>query len=81
MGGIMSMFSSMSDRRLKKDIRRAGETPNGTPLYRFRYVWEGPTSPERLGVMADEVEHIAGAVARDVHGYALVDYGKVIAHG
>jgi hypothetical protein len=63
-----------SDRRLKTDIERIGTSPSGIPVYRFRYrqfpdhVWQG--------VMADEVDHVPGAVW-SMHGWAWVDYSKL----
>ena len=77
MGGLFGIGSSIagalpwSDRRLKTDIRRIGETDAGTPLYSYRYVWGGPV---QIGVMADEVPH--AAVMTD-SGFAQVDYGRV----
>lgn len=75
MGGLGQAFS---DRRLKTDIRHAGTTPNGTKLYRYRFLNDDET---QLGVMADEVEHIPGAVTRNALGVAMVDYNKVLAYG
>jgi hypothetical protein len=80
--GLAGAFlSGFSDRRGKKDIQRAGTLANGVPVYRFRYLWQDADEPLRLGVMADEVEHIPGAVARTETGLAFVDYGKVMAYG
>lgn len=80
--GLAGAFlSGFSDRRLKKDIQVAGKTANGTTIYRFRYLSQKPDEPQQLGVMADEVEHIPGAVVRNAIGLAMVDYGKVMAHG
>jgi hypothetical protein len=78
-GGLGQGFGqALSDRRLKRDIQFAGKTPNGTNVYRYRYMNDDET---RLGVMADEVEHIPGAVIRNSLGVAMVDYNKVMAHG
>lgn len=63
----------MSDRRLKADVRRIGETGEGYPKYRFRYLWDEPGT-ERIGVMADEVPQ---EITAEVAGYKMVDYGKV----
>lgn len=79
MGGLGGAMGK-SDRRVKKDIQRAGAYGE-TPIYRFRYLWEDDNAPMHVGVMADEVEHIPGAVLRDRDGLAYVDYNKVIAHG
>jgi hypothetical protein len=65
-----------SDRRLKRDIVRAGTLRNGLPLYTFRYSW---SSTRFVGVMADEVEQVLpGAVSVHASGYKLVDYGQII---
>ncbi len=64
-----------SDRRLKTNIFKVGELPNGLHIYQYRYVdGSGPY----LGVMADEVETIQPeALGPVVDGYQTVDYGKV----
>lgn len=81
MGGLfglgsaaMGMFS-FSDKRLKTDIERVGETDEGTPIYTYRYKDGGP---KQMGVMAQDVEKKQPeAVARHPSGYRMVDYGKV----
>lgn len=70
-GSLLYGASLFSDRRLKKNIKRIGETPGGTPLYEFEYIWGGPV---QVGVMSDEVPH---AVAGQVMGYDVVDYARV----
>lgn len=67
-----------SDRRLKKDIQHAGNVGK-TRWYRFRYLTDSDDAPLRVGVMADEVRHIPGAVTRH-NDVDYVDYGKVLAH-
>jgi hypothetical protein len=69
---------AFSDRRLKTNIRHAGTTPNGTKLYRYTFIGQ---DEEQMGVMADEVEHIPGAVTRNVLGLAMGDNDKVAAYG
>lgn len=64
-----------SDRRLKTDIERIGAM-NGIPVYRYKMRWSGE---EQIGVMADEVDHIPGAVI-ELGGLKTVDYGKVVAY-
>ncbi len=64
---------AFSDRRLKKDVKRIGDDPRGFGVYEFSYVW----GPERyVGVMADEVKHIPGAVS-DFYGLSRVNYGAL----
>ena len=78
--GLFGLLSAglglFSDRRLKENIVRLGHLENGIPLYRYRFKHDGR---EDVGVMADEVAHIPGAVTY-VGGLATVDYGKVMAH-
>ena len=65
-GTVAPLFS---DRRLKKDARKIGETPSGTNIYTFKY--KGGDGKTYVGPMADEVpEHIVG----NPFGFALVDY-------
>ena len=65
--GAMMMFC---DRRLKKNIRKIGETAGGTNIYSFQYIWGGP---EVMGPMADEVPEAAS----DFAGFKIVDLSKV----
>ena len=70
--------SAFSDRRLKTDIAWIDNLPNGLGVYRYRYHWDGADEPERIGVMADEVERIMPeALGPVVNGYATVDYSKL----
>lgn len=71
--GVGSMIAS--DRRVKRDIQLAGATPGGTPVYRFRYVWEDDDAPLHMGVMADEAPR--EAVFTDPSGLQYVDYSGV----
>jgi len=75
-GGLgQSLGSAVSDRRLKQDIEHVATLPSGTKLYRFKYIGGNVT---HVGVMADEVAHIPGAVTVDeITGIATVDYRKV----
>lgn len=72
-GALAGMgLGAFSDRRLKRNIARAGATPGGQPWYTWEWVWGG----KGQGVMADEVPddvRLAGPF-----GYAMVDYSKVI---
>lgn len=70
--GLASLFS---DKRLKTDIRRVGETDAGTPIYVYRYLGEGPYF---MGVMAQEIaETQPDALGPVVGGYATVYYEGV----
>lgn len=66
---MASMFA-MSDRRLKSNIKRIGQTPSGQPVY--SYTIDGRNE---VGVMADESP--AEAVHRHSSGYLMVDYAQI----
>lgn len=71
-GGIASIFS---DRRLKRDIERVGEFPDGLGIYAYRYVMG---AKRVLGVMADEVAKLRPwALGPERAGYATVNYGAL----
>ena len=61
----------MSDRRLKRNIKRIG-TVKGHPWYSFDYIWGEPG----VGVMAQEVPD---EYTIQVGDYLAVDYGKLLA--
>lgn len=66
---------SMSDPRLKRNIVRIGETPEGIPTYEYEYLWD---DVKRVGVMADEVAKIKPeALGPTIAGYRSVDYSKL----
>lgn len=75
MGGLFGMASAglglLSDRRLKENIKRVGQTDGGTPIYSYNYVWGGPT---HIGVMAQDVPEAAFMTDS---GFLAVDYGRV----
>lgn len=62
-----------SDRRLKTDIVRVGETSIGIPVYDFTIFGR-----RQRGVMADDVEAmLPEAVSLDPSGFKMVDYSRV----
>ena len=65
--------SDYSDIRLKTNIVRIGTTARGNALYR----WDWKTGGSGQGVIAQEVQHIPGAVHADEDGILMVDYSKV----
>lgn len=68
-GGLASIFS---DRRLKRDIVKEGELPDGLGIYSFRYVGD---AERHTGVMADEVGELRPwALGPEKAGYATVNY-------
>lgn len=78
MGGLFGLGSALvgalpfSDRRLKENVTRIGQTDGGTPIYSYNYVGGGPV---QFGVMADEVPE--AAVFDADSGFFRVDYSKV----
>ena len=75
LGGALQaapFLAALSDRKLKKNIRKIGKTSKGHNLYEFNYLWD---NEPHVGVMADEVPH---AIAGKIGPYSVVDYGKVM---
>ena len=65
-----------SDRRLKSDIRRIGQTDDGMPIYKFKYKGDDKEQTH-IGLMADEVEKKRpDAVGLHPNGYKYVDYDR-----
>jgi hypothetical protein len=74
-GSDTEMDVKISDRRLKREIRRIGVSSSGLAIYSFRYVWGGPMY---VGVMAqDLLATRPDAVVLTDSGYYMVDYGKI----
>jgi hypothetical protein len=78
LGGLATLGSSaitkFSDRRLKTNIVRIGQRPDGLGLYSYDYVFGGSD----IGVMADEVARLRPeALGPTILGYATVNYGKL----
>ena len=71
LGQIGAAAIKSSDRRLKTDIVKLGELPNGLGVYAFTYIESGNRD---LGVMADEVEKVYPDAVCEVRGYKMVDY-------
>lgn len=64
-----------SDIRLKQNIHYIKTTASGIRLYRFNYIWGGPTY---VGVLAQEILRIAPeAVGVDANGFYNVDYAQL----
>lgn len=73
LGTLGGLF--MSDRRLKRDIRRVGEDPRGFGIYEFSY----KANPDLRwrGVMADEIEQIMPEAVADLGSYKAVNYAAL----
>ena len=72
-GGQLGAAAIKSDIRLKENIRKVGDV-DGINIYEFSYIGEPGLY---RGVMAQEVEHIPGAVVEHPDGYKMVDYSKI----
>lgn len=73
-GGTLGL-PNWSDERLKDDIEQIGELFDGSPLYRFRYLWDDPEMT-RIGLMAQDVEQTNPDAVHEIGGLKAVDYGK-----
>lgn len=72
--GSAAMFS-FSDARLKRIIKRVGET-RGIPLYRFKYLG---SETEHIGPIAQEVQKVRpDLVKRHQNGYLMVNYSALM---
>jgi hypothetical protein len=65
---------ALSDRRLKKNIRKLGEMGDGLGVYQYEYVWGGG---DQIGVMADEVLKLRPQAYIQIGAYGAVDYAKL----
>ena len=70
---VTSCGGGFSDRSLKQDIKLIGISPSGLNIYSFKFIDAKYGEGTWQGVMADEVEHIPGAVIMHA-GYKYVDY-------
>jgi hypothetical protein len=75
LGALATAAAVASDIRLKRDIVKLYERPDGLGVYLFRYLW----SPIRyVGVMAQEVLKVKPeAVVTMPNGFLAVQYGKL----
>ncbi len=70
--GILSMILGVSDKRMKKDIKKVKDT-GGIPIYEYRYKGETKDMPKMRGPMAQDVEKVLPGAVRDVRGIKMVD--------
>lgn len=75
LGGQIGSAFMLSDRRLKRDIKRVGTLRNGLGVYSFRYLFAPAV---HVGVMAQEVVKVLPHAVKDVGGYLAVDYSEVL---
>jgi hypothetical protein len=64
---------TFSDRRVKKDIARVGEYPNGLPMYEFTYRGD-QTGTRYRGVIAQDVEQVFPEAVEEFDGIKRVNY-------
>lgn len=77
--GLPFAFMGMSDRRVKREITQIGATDRyGIPVYTFRYLWDEPEDPIRIGVIADEVKTRVPDAVRVISGIEHVDYSRIL---
>lgn len=75
--GLLSFAPGVaaSDRRLKTNIEKVGEYPDGLGQYEFDYIWGGT---RQRGVMADEARVLRPEIlGPQIAGYDTVDYSKL----
>lgn len=78
-------FSSLSDRRLKTDIRPIGSGAALDKVLKMRgvtYRW-GPLAKlrgggQQIGMIAQEVEEVAPEVVADANGFKAVSYSRLV---
>ena len=77
LGGIeqANIAKTTSDRRLKKNIEKIGESPSGLNIYSFEYIDNINGKGVYQGVMSDEIP--SKAVVNHNDGYDRVDYSKL----
>lgn len=64
-----------SDRRLKKNIEKIGESPSGLNIYTFQYLDKKYGEGLYQGVMSDEIPQ--EFVVKNSEGFDMVDYTKL----
>lgn len=77
-GSLFGGGTALSDKRMKEDITRIGESDSGFPLYTFRYKGETPMA-RHIGVMAQDVEKKRPEAVGSIFGVKFVNYDKALA--
>lgn len=71
-GSVGGAAIKASDPRLKENVVKLGEEPDGLGWYAFDYIWSGP---RQEGVMADEVAVLRPwALGPEINGFMTVNY-------
>lgn len=71
LGGIFS------DRRMKENVQKIGETDNDLPLYLFNYKGDPQRTPH-ISVMAQDVEKRDPGAVKEVGGMKAVDLARAV---
>ena len=72
-----SCVATVSDRRMKRDVRHIATLSDGIRLYAFRYLW---SDTMYVGVMAQDLlgdPRWRHAVVTDADGFYMVDYDRL----
>ena len=73
--GAAAAGGAFSDIRLKENIVKIGEEPDGLGIYSFNYIWD---DEPQVGVMAQEVAELRPhALGPVIEGFMTVYYGKL----
>jgi hypothetical protein len=76
--GKAGLGLSLSDGRLKRDVRTLGHDKKGRRWVAYRFKWEPADAPMRKGVIAQEIaQSDPQAVKVGPKGVLMVDYGKL----
>jgi len=70
-----SVTGALSDRRLKKNIKRIGTSSSGIGVYTFEYIDKEIGEGIFQGTMSDEVPE--SVVLKHSSGYDMIDYSKI----
>jgi hypothetical protein len=74
--GLASSLFKLSDRRFKTDVEQIGHTPNGLPIYTFRYLGDDEV---HTGLMAQDVEKVKPEAVKEFGGIKHVNYELALA--
>jgi hypothetical protein len=70
-GGAAQGAAMMSDKRLKTNIKKVGQTDSGLPVYTYKYKGSNVT---QMGVMAQDVEEVFPDAVEEIEGFKAVNY-------
>ena len=70
---LLPLLFAFSDKRLKENIKKVGETNDGQNIYKYNFKGDHVT---RMGLLAQEVAHDHPDAVGKRNGYLTVDYDK-----